>query len=239
MKTYFTNQPYLKETYAGDGISGSHVLGTSFSMRLFLLEGVNMSERYLMDTWPGKMNLQDVTVWGIDPLLMLNDIFDREIFDEDAELVFLHYEQKSKLQNLTDVLYRFDLYQMLLERRLKEFAPEDPLLTNPEELVKKELREREEISACRKADREEKNQKFKRLCEIVDKNDLTEDVFIHLSDVVAREEKKNGQKKNMIKKVSLFTEEEMEQLFKVVMTFQDASEKNQGVPEAQNQSIGA
>jgi hypothetical protein len=103
-----------------------------------------MSEKYLMDCWPGKMTMEDVTTWGIDPLIMLNNIFDEYIFNEDDELVFLHYEQKSKLQNLSEVLHRYDLYQMLLERRLKELEPDDPLLKTPAEMVKAEIQRRED-----------------------------------------------------------------------------------------------
>jgi hypothetical protein len=116
-------------------------------------------EHYLMDVWPGVSggNLEEVALWGIQPLEHLNELFDEEIEGEDnPRYDFIHYEFKSKLMSLDAVLHRFDIYQMMLENRLKELAPDDPLVTDPVETLKKELARREEISKKHKQEMAER-----------------------------------------------------------------------------------
>ena len=68
---------------------------------------------------------------AMDPLIRLNDVFDRlgeEYGTTKEEDMFFHYDCNSKLQNLGEVLDRFDMYIWLMEKKLKEVAPDDPLV---------------------------------------------------------------------------------------------------------------
>ena len=200
-------------------------------------------EKYLMDCWPGENHLEDAITWGVDPLFQLNEILD-SINEEGSgttkeQDVFFYYDRKSKLNNLKDVLYRYDLFQMLLERRLKELAPDDPLVVDTVNQVKKEVEEREKAAAAREAARQEKNETFKRLCKLADENNLTDDVFHKLLEVVIQKAEKMEQKKQLIKKISAFTEAEAQQLFDVVAAIQGAKKENLTAPKAEKQASAA
>lgn len=103
-------------------------------------------EKYLMGAWPGKATLEDVDIWGIDPLFQLNEVFDT-LHQEESHITqemegFFYYDNKSKLINLREVLRRYDLYQMMLEARLKELSADDPLIKDPVAQVKAEIKRR-------------------------------------------------------------------------------------------------
>jgi len=112
-------------------------------------------ERYLMDTWPGQDSLEDVITWGIEPLFKLNELIDHinEQGAEDEKLMFLCYDQKSKLMSLKEALYRYEIYIRMLESRLREVAPDDSLITDPVKQVKKDIQHREKLKAERLAER--------------------------------------------------------------------------------------
>lgn len=104
-------------------------------------------EKYLLDAWPGESTLEEVDIWGIEPLFLLNEVFDilheEEIPVTKSLDTFFYYDNKSKLLNLREVLVRYDLYLMMLKRRLEKLSPDDPLFKDPVGLVKAEIVRRE------------------------------------------------------------------------------------------------
>lgn len=128
-----------------------------------------MSEKYLLDCWPGEDTMEDVTTWGIQPLQWMDEIFDQSVFKTDCdEWLFFHYQLKSKLANLEEVIRRYDLYQMFLEHRLKELCPEDPLLTDAKNIVAAEIKKRDdEMAEWKKKKEQEEAQKPKSRADVL------------------------------------------------------------------------
>ena len=198
-----------------------------------------MSEKYLMDSWPGENHLEDVITWGIQPLMTLNDVFDRYVFDENPELVFLHYEYKSKLQNLEKIIFRYDLYHMLLESRLKELAPDDALVVDPVGQVKAELQFREERMAAIEAERDENGQTVKRLHDVMDKHKLDGQVIHDVMDAVISEAERVEQRKDLKIKLLKQVNEMPENKVSEVYDFLKGLFMEQDAPQAEEQTIGA
>lgn len=98
-------------------------------------------------------------VLGIAPLKELNNIFGE--FEgieciENHRLFFINCEFESKLEDLERVLYRYFYYIRLLENRLAELAPGDPLINDPFEIVKAITEKAEEHLEKLKKQRDEK-----------------------------------------------------------------------------------
>ena len=190
-------------------------------------------EKYLMDCWPGENHLEDAITWGVNPLFQLNEILDC-INEEGSgptkeQGEFFYFDRKSKLNNLKDVLYRYDLFQMLLERRLKELAPDDPLVVDTVNQVKKELQEREEAATARKAKAEKNEKSLNRLYDVMEKYKLEKSV-VH--DVLAEKINEN-RKVILLKMVDNLPDSEIEKTCDYLLAL------NTEPPEAENQTIEA
>ena len=81
-------------------------MGTGDVLSIFILKGVIM---LLSDLhWEGPNSLEEICIWGIGPMKMLNEIFSEHVEeDEDERLTYLYYEMRNKIEGMEKTLNRF------------------------------------------------------------------------------------------------------------------------------------
>ena len=104
----------------------------------------------LLNTWPGDVNgIEDVVIWGINPIKALNEIrgalddaagagknpVDLEEYNPSDIVNFFYLDLDRRTDEIKEVLYRFNMYLRLLEKKLKTLCPDDPLVKNPKKVV--------------------------------------------------------------------------------------------------------
>ena len=111
----------------------------------------------IRDIWPGNScDIEDLILWGIDPLQTLNEIrgaldgamykprkpveIDDAVIDDVVGLFY--HEIYRRTADVKIVLNRFGIYLDLLEKRLKELSPDDPLLKDTQTIIEKEEQDR-------------------------------------------------------------------------------------------------